>query len=106
MVQEVNNHPKVLYDRGVLLAGFRTQALPRLGAEDFQAILSLLGGRLRVVDFPVAEFRRSPDTGEVTYGDAAGNSMPEPYLFDSEVAARRELQRLKRLVLRWCRDEL
>lgn len=97
-----NCHPKVLYDRKLVSKTWRYRAkLPRLCAVDFQYVVDLLTSEPIVERFVVHGICRSFDTGEFYYRNEDGEWMPEEYLFESPLTAKREKKRIKDLFRTW-----
>lgn len=95
-------HPKTLYEHGPYKSKWSLRAkLPRLQHMDFAGIVGLLMSELVVERFDVCDVVRSNDTGEFYYSNRDDEWMPESYLFDTDVAARRERTRVVKMVRRW-----
>lgn len=97
-----NHHPKALYERGPYQRLWTSKAkLPKLQHMDFGAIVSLLTSEFKVEPFTIVEVVRSRDTAEFFYSNADDEWMPESSLFDTDIAARRERNRILRLLKKW-----
>jgi len=96
-----SHHPKVLYSRRGPAKWPYNSKLPRLHHLDFEGIVNLLRSELIVEPFQVCDVIRSTDTGEFFYQNGDDEWMPESHLFDSDIAARREKSRIKRMIKRW-----
>lgn len=95
-----NHHPKVLYERGPYLWPGRAK-LPKLQHMDFAGIVNLLTSDFCVEQFTVTEVIRSRDTAEFFYSNADDEWMPESCLFCTDIAARRERNRILKLLKKW-----
>lgn len=99
-----SHHPKALYERGPYKSVWKlnsTAQLPKVHHIDFALLTSLMTSRLVIEEFVVCDITRSRDTGEFFYSNENSEWMPEAYLFDSNVAARREQLRLLRMLKKW-----
>lgn len=97
-----NHHPKVLYSRGPAKKLWPYHAkLPRLHHIDFGGIVNLLRSEFVVESFAICDVIRSRDTGEFFYQNSDDEWMPESHLFDTDIAARREKNRVKKMIKRW-----
>jgi hypothetical protein len=95
-------HPKIFFDGGPYRKLWPSQAkLPKLHAADFNCVVGLLRSQLVTEEFLIHQVIRSTDTGEFYYSNPDDEWMPESYLFDTEVAARKEQQRVMRLMRKW-----
>lgn len=99
-----NHHPKALYTRGPGKKLWPYYAkLPRLHHMDFEGIVNLLRSELVVEPFHVCDIVRSRGTGEFFYCNGDDEWMPEEHLFDTDIAANREVNRIKRLIRKWAK---
>lgn len=97
-----DHHPKVLYARGVYRHLWsRNLRLPKLQHRDFENVVNLLRSKVVIEKFHISDVIRSRDTGEFFYSNGDDEWMPESYLFDSDVAARRERGRIMKLMRKW-----
>ena len=97
-----DHHPKVLYERGPYQNLWNSKAkLPKLQHMDFAGVVSLLTSEFRVEPFHIVEIIRSRDTAEFFYSNAEDEWMPESSLFCTDIAARRERNRILRLLKKW-----
>lgn len=95
-------HPKVKVKRGPLKKLWKNGiALPRLHHIDFNCVFGLLTHKFTIEEFKVNEIYRSHNTGEYFYANEDKEWMPEAYLFDSIVAARREKTRILKIIRKW-----
>jgi hypothetical protein len=98
----LEHHPKVLYDRGIAKNVWNSRAhLPKLNHVDFQAMVMFLTSKLEVEQFKIYDIARSEDTGEFFYITSEEEWMPESYLFDSSTAAKKERNRILRMIKKW-----
>ena len=88
-------HPKNLFVRTV------ANNLPHLNSGDFGSLLDLLNSEIVVEEFTITDIRRSNNTGEFLYKNRSEEWMPEVYLFDTIVAARKEKRRLLKKISSW-----
>jgi hypothetical protein len=96
------HHPKVLYERGPYQRVWNSRAkLPKLQHMDFAGIVSLLTSEFQIESFPIVEIIRSNDTAEFFYSNADDEWMPESCLFCTDIAARRERNRILGLLKKW-----
>jgi hypothetical protein len=97
-----DHHAKVLLERGPLKKLWTNGVrIPRLHHVDFSNITSLMTNKLVVEEFNISEIYRSPNTGEFFCSNQDEEWMPENFLFDSIVAARRERTRVLKLIRKW-----
>lgn len=97
-----NCHPKVLYENGPYRYRWPYKAkLPKLHHADFSTMLTLLTSELIVEKFDICEVIRSNDTGEFFYSNQDDEWIPESSLFDTHMAARREHNRIIKMIKRW-----
>jgi|2_EtaG_2_1085320.scaffolds.fasta_scaffold00067_41 transposase len=102
----VSYHPKVLYERGPYQRLWNSKAkLPKLQHMDFAAMTSLLTSEFRVEPFTIVEVIRSRDTAEFFYSNSDDEWMPESSLFCTDIAARRERNRIMRLLRKWATSQ-
>lgn len=96
-------HPKTPYRYGVLKGLWPYRAkLPKLHASDFTLLVEVLNSHLIIEEFEVALVVRCQQTGEFIYQNTTAEEwMPESHLFESKAAARKERDRIKRLIGRW-----
>ena len=78
--------------------------VPRLHHVDFNNITGLLTQKLIVEEFNVNDICRSCQTGEYFYANEDYEWMPETFLFDTVVAARREKTRILNMLKGWTKD--
>lgn len=101
-----NVHPKVLYQHGPYKKSWSLRAkLPRLHHVDFTGVVTLLTSEFVVERFDVCDVIRSSDTGEFFYSNQDDEWMPEEYLFDTQIAARRERTRIIKMMKRWTESQ-
>lgn len=97
-----NNHPKELFIRGPFKKSWkRSVSMPKLHAYDFMTVVNLLTCDIIVEKYEIIDVIRSNETGEFIYSNKAGEWMPESLLCDSEVAARREQNRIIKMIKDW-----
>jgi len=98
-----NIHPKAPYQYGLLKSLWIYQnKLPKLHASDFTLVLELLTSEFIVEEFEITQVVRCQQTGEFIYQNTTGEEwMPESFLFDSKAAARKERNRIKKLIAKW-----
>lgn len=102
-----NCHPKALYEHGPYKQFWPFRAkLPRLHHVDFTGIVTLLTSEFVVERFDVCEIIRSSDTGEFFYSNQDDEWMPEAFLFDTAIAARRERTRIVKMMKRWAESQI
>ena len=95
-------HPKTLWEHGPYRTRWPFRAkLPRLHHVDFNGVIGLLTSDLVVERFDICDIIRSNDTGEFYYSNPNDEWMPEGYLMDTDVAARRERTRILKMIKRW-----
>jgi hypothetical protein len=95
-------HPRVLYGRGPYQKLWTSKALlPRLQHMDFAEIVSLITSEFKVEPFTITEIIRSTETGEFWYSNDDDEWMPEPCLFCTDIAAKRERNRILKLLKKW-----
>lgn len=100
------HHPKILYERGPYQRLWTSKAmLPKLQHLDFGLVISLLTSELCVEPFMITEIIRSHDTAEFFYSNADDEWMPESNLFCTDIAARREKNRVLKLVRKWAASQ-
>lgn len=75
--------------------------LPHLCYKDYSILIPFLTADLLVVECKICSVYRCNDTGEFWYIDETDVHMPELYLFDTVVAARRERNRIIKQVKKW-----
>ena len=98
----MNCHPKSLYEHGPYKSYWPFRAkLPRLHQVDFTGIVTILTSEFMVEKFDVCETLRSQDTGEFFYANQDDEWMPESFLFDTTIAARRECTRVIKMMKKW-----
>ncbi len=101
----MEHHPKALFLRGPCRSVWKPHVrLPQLHHADFTIVTNVLTSRVVVEEFMVNEVVRSNDTGEFFYANVDNEWMPESFLFDSKVAARREKTRIVKMVRHWVSD--
>lgn len=97
-----NVHPKIFYESGPYRKQWPYKAmLPRLQHSDFTWFVGLLISQFVVEQFNICDIIRSNDTGEFYYSNENNEWMPESYLFDTDIAARRERTRIIKMMRRW-----
>lgn len=97
-----SNHPKFLFTRGPAKAAWPyRKKLPRLNCHDFNLVVGLLRCRVVVAKFQICEIVRCFNTGEFFYCNPDGEWMPESNLFDTDVAAIREGDRIIKMFRNW-----
>lgn len=94
-------HPKVLHERGYNKIWNKRISLPKLHHADFHAITNLLTSNFEVESFKIHDIIRSNDTGEFFYCNETDEWLPEKYLLDTIIAARKERDRIKKLIRKW-----
>jgi len=95
-------HPKTCYEKGPYKKNWTLKSkLPRLHPDDFTGIVTILTSDIVVELFDICDVIRSTDTGEFFYSNQNDEWMPESYIFDTIIAARRESTRIAKMVLRW-----
>ena len=100
----INNgiHPKILWEHGPYQSKWPLRSkLPRLSNIDFDSVIGLLKSEIIVEQFDICDIIRSNDTGEFYYSNSNDEWMPEGYLMDTDVAARRERTRILKMIKRW-----
>jgi len=101
-----SHHPKALYERGPYQRLWTSKAmLPKLQHMDFGMMVSLLTAEFKVEPFTIVEVVRSRDTAEFFYSNADDEWMPESSLFCTDIAARRERNRIMRLIKKWATSQ-
>lgn len=98
------HHPKALFERGPYKSVWKansTAQLPRVHHADFVLLTNLVTSKLVIEQFTVCDLIRSKDTGEFFYSNCDNEWMPESYLFDTNIAARKEHARLLRMLKKW-----
>jgi len=96
-------HPKTPYKYGTLkgLWPYRDK-LPKLHASDFSLVLELITSEFIIEEFEIASITRCKHTGEFIYQNTTGEEwMPESLLFKSKADARKEQNRVKKLIAKW-----
>lgn len=103
----LEHHPKALYLRGPCKNVWKSNVrLPQLHHADFTIVTNILTSKMMVEEFLINEVMRSNDTGEFFYANQDGEWMPESYLFDTKVAARRERTRIVKMINKWsCKND-
>lgn len=97
-------HAKIKVERGPLKKLWRKGiGLPKLHHIDFNCIVSLLTHTFVVEEFTISDIHRSTNTGEYFYANEDKEWMPEEFLFDSVVAARREKTRIMKIMSNWAK---
>jgi hypothetical protein len=95
-------HPKVIYERGPYKKLWdNKKKLPKLHHEDFNVVVSLLQFTMVIEEFQITDIIRSNNTGEYYYSNSDDEWMPESNLFDSMTAARREKNRIAKMINNW-----
>ena len=95
-------HPKDLFLRGPFKKSWKkSTTLPRLHALDFMTVVNLITSDIMIEPYQITDIIRSNQTGEFIYNNITGEWMPESLLFDSEVAARREQNRIIKMISDW-----
>lgn len=96
-------HPKTPYQYGILKGVWPYKAkLPKLHASDFTLILEIITSEFVIEEFEIAKVVRCPHTGEFIYQNTTGEEwMPESLLFKSKAAAKKECDRIKKLIAKW-----
>lgn len=98
-------HGKIKLERGPWKKVWKKNIrVPRLHHVDFNNITGLLTQKLIVEEFNVNDICRSCQTGEYFYANEDYEWMPETFLFDSVVAARREKTRILKMLKGWTRN--
>lgn len=95
----IGHHPKTLYSR-CRIWPYHSK-LPKVSHCDFEMIVDLLTSKLTVEPFQVKEIHRSPHTGEFIYLNEIDQHMPEDNLFDTDIAATVECNRIYKMITRW-----
>jgi len=99
-------HPKALYTIGPGRKAWPYHSkLPRLHQVDFECIIELLRSKLVVEPFIINEIIRSRNTGEFLYANDDEEWMPESCLFDTDIAANRERNRIKKMINNWSSND-
>lgn len=102
----IEHHPKVLFTRGPCRNVWKQNVrLPHLHHTDFAVITNVLTSSIMLEEFMVNEVIRSKDTGEFFYANVDNEWMPESYLFDTKVAARKERMRILKMMKQWACDD-
>ena len=99
-----NCHPMTLYKGPYKKLWDKNIKLPKLHSEDFEMVVSLLSRDLVVEEFIITNIHRSKDTGDFYYQNQLGEWMPQQCLFDTKVAARRECNRISKLISKWAKN--
>jgi len=100
------HHPKATFTRGPAKKAWPHRAmLPKLHHSDFEIIVHLLRSELVIEEFEVNSIVRSKDTGEFFYVNEHDEWMPESYLFPNDSAAKREQNRINKLIRQWAKNE-
>lgn len=101
-------HPKTPYKYGVLKGVYPYRdKLPKLHASDFSLVIELITSEFIIEEFEVATVVRCSQTGEFIYQNTAGEEwMPESLLFKSEAMARKEQERIKKLIIKWANKSI
>lgn len=101
-----NCHPKALYEHGPYKNFWPLRAkLPRLHHVDFTGIVNIITSEFVVERFNICEALRSGDTGEFFYANQDDEWMPETFLFDTQIAARRERTRVIKMMGTWAESQ-
>lgn len=101
----IDHHPKALFLRGPCKNVWKQSIrLPQLHHADFAIVTNILTSKVMVEEFMVNDVVRSKDTGEFFYANPDNEWMPESYLFDTKVAARRERTRIVKMIKQWAVD--
>ena len=100
------DNPRVLYEHGpakhIWKESNRFSRLPKLNDIDFINIVNLLTSELVVQPYIISEISRSNDTGEFYYyNEEIDEWAQESCLFDTNIAARREKNRILKLIKKW-----
>lgn len=99
-----DEHPKTTYERGYMKKAWTGKtALPKLHANDFAQIASILTSKLQVEAFEIVDIQRNLNTGEFYYRSTDGDWMPESGLFVSETGAAKERTRVRRMMSHWAK---
>lgn len=96
-------HPYALYARGPARKYWPYYSkLPKLPATDFFEIIGLLRSDFVVEEFEIHDVARSRITGDFMYYNCDGKEwMPEDCLLDTKIAARKEINRIKKMIKKW-----
>ena len=96
-------HPKTPYKYGILKGVWTYRdRLPKLHASDFSLVLELITSEFIIEEFKIEQVVRCQQTGEFVYRNTTGEEwMPESLLFDSKAAAKKERERIKKLIVKW-----
>lgn len=101
-----DHHPRILYERGPYQRLWTSKAmLPRLQHMDFAGIVTLVTSEFKVEPFTIVEIIRSNETGEFWYSNDDDEWMPESCLFCTDIAARRERNRVLKLLKKWATSQ-
>lgn len=94
-------HPKDNFKMFGMKHWLKGEPLPRLPAKDFVILVKFLTCNLYITSFEVSKIKRSTKTGEFYYKGKKSPWMPESCLFDTEQAARLEVERQSRIIQKW-----
>jgi hypothetical protein len=94
-------HPKTIFSGPYKAAWQSRSKLPKLHHCDFNIIVQLLCSKLVIEKFKIEQITRSTSTGEFYYANEDEEWMPESCLCDTREAARKERDRIHRLIDRW-----
>lgn len=103
----VEHHPKILFERGPYSRVWKYhKKLPKLHSFDFENVVTMLTTKFEIKPFIIEEMARSNDTGEFYYHSIDDEWMPESCLFDTDTAARREKNRILKMLRKWIDEQL
>ncbi len=94
-------HPNVLYSTNAYSSMWPyLQNYPKIAANGFESIIKLLSCELDICPFVIDKITRNTNTGQFNYF-SKGEVMPESILFESEISARKEINRINSLFKLW-----
>lgn len=97
-----HRHPRILYEFGPFKQDWQHKAkLPKLCAENFRSLMTLLTSEFIVQEFQVCDIIRSLETGEFLYSNDNDEWAHESALFDTRIAAEKEHQRIMKMTQKW-----
>jgi hypothetical protein len=100
----IHTHPKFWYTRGPAKPSWPYRnKLPKLNPYSFSIVVDLLRSKFVVEQFEVFEIIRCLNTGEFYYFDCV-EWMGQSDLFDTDIAAKKELSRIKKMFKNWSSD--
>ncbi len=100
-----NVHPKIYYERKRAKKLWTVcDNVPKLHAEDFSILMTMLTSIPIVEEFIICDILRSNETGEYYYMNQDEEWMPQSNLFKTENEAEEEKTRILQLVSRWSRN--